>query len=391
MDDYTRSQQQEQQRDLDLDLAHWLHMTGWHNVLGRNEKLEKWRDIHFDYETQRSYIMSDTWERLDQDHREAQMEYEMAGNQKSGSRDTLSSGRTGNAFYRRVFSLTTSIFNRFFLSKALPTTTRPWLSALLPATIAPSRRTPLSRPVPPRGVGSPAAAPGAQIRGRARERSYRSRSPVRARSPPPVRGHVRGRHGGGFGGGDNSGRPYNNNNNPQPVASVQRPITDIDLGDEGETRFFMIKSVDTRNIFTCWDDNLWATSSVEKGNILADAFDTSKNVILFFSANGPHDRPPSGNITKPEWYHLVSRDMSEPFPVEWLSKNVCPDRLVRNLVNCLNFDEEAGLFMPPNRSRDCQEIDGGCGRAMLEILNNFVSGNGNGAGGAGGAGGRPNN
>lgn len=50
----------------------------------------------------------------------------------------------------------------------------------------------------------------------------------------------------------------------------------------------MIKSIDSRNIFTCWDDNLWATSSVEKGNVLADAYDTSKNVVLFFSANCSH-------------------------------------------------------------------------------------------------------
>ncbi|KAK8134516.1 hypothetical protein PG984_006528 [Apiospora sp. TS-2023a] len=40
--------------------------------------------------------------------------------------------------------------------------------------------------------------------------------------------------------------------------------------------------------------------------------------------------------------------MPEPFPVEWLNKNVCPDHLVRNLANRLNFDEEAGLLMPFN-------------------------------------------
>ncbi|KAK8131787.1 YT521-B-like family protein [Apiospora sp. TS-2023a] len=345
MDDYTRSQQQEHQRDYDRDLADWLHMTGWHNELDRNEKLEKWRDIHFDYETQRAYIMSNTWDRLDQDHRDAQMEYEMAGNQAFPQQ--------GAAHHHQALAFRPAPGNHRAEQQNAP--------------VAPRA---------PRGGGSPAAGPGVQIRGRARERSYRSRS------PPPVRGHVRGRHGGGFGGNNNP-----QHQQPQAVMSVQRPITDIDLGDEGETRFFMIKSVDTRNIFTCWEDNLWATSSVEKGNILADAFDTSKNVVLFFSANGshaiqgPHDRPPSGNLAKPEWYHLVSRDMSEPFPVEWLSKNVCPDRVVRHLVNRLNFDEEAGSFMPPNRSRDCQEIDGDCGRAMLDILKNFAAGNG--AGGAG--------
>lgn len=78
--------------------------------------------------------------------------------------------------------------------------------------------------------------------------------------------------------------------------------------------------------------------------------------------------PPSGNIAKPEWYHLVSRDMSEPFPVEWLSKNVCPDRDLRNLINLMNRDDATGEFLPPTRSRDCQEIDGRCGRQMIDIL-----------------------
>ncbi|KAK8078011.1 hypothetical protein PG996_004181 [Apiospora saccharicola] len=66
------------------------------------------------------------------------------------------------------------------------------------------------------------------------------------------------------------------------------PITDIDLGENGETSFFMIRSVDTRNIFTCWDDNLWATSPVERGNFLVDTFDTSGKVALSFSANASH-------------------------------------------------------------------------------------------------------
>ncbi|KAK7978138.1 hypothetical protein PG988_005628 [Apiospora saccharicola] len=62
-------------------------------------------------------------------------------------------------------------------------------------------------------------------------------------------------------------------------------ITNIDHGDNVEISFLMIRSVDTRNIFTCWDDNLWATSPVDRGNFLVDAFDTSGKVALSFSAN----------------------------------------------------------------------------------------------------------
>ncbi|KAK7932690.1 hypothetical protein PG985_003402 [Apiospora marii] len=325
---------QQQQQPFDQDLEDWLHLTGWHQVEHRREKLEKWRDVHFEYETQRRAIMRGTYDRLDREHHEAQMGREMAGNNQA-----LPQQGPGNFHHQAL--------------------------AFRPAPGA-HRAEQQNAPATPRAARAAPAAP-IQIRGRARERAYRSRSPIRDRSPPAVRGRRAI---------ENAGNPPRGSRNQGQQRAVGYPIRDIDLGNDGDTRFFMIKSVDTRNIFTCWDDNLWATSSVEKGNILADAYDTSKNVVLFFSANGSHAiqgyarmiGPPSGNITKPEWYHLVSRDMSEPFPVEWLCKNVCSDRPMRHLSNRLNYDEETGGYHPPNRSRDCQEIDTICALEMMEIM-----------------------
>lgn len=74
---------QNQQQPVDYDLEDWLHLTGWHNVEDRREKLEKWRDIHYEYETQHRAIMRSTFDRLDHEYHEyheAQMELEMAGN-----------------------------------------------------------------------------------------------------------------------------------------------------------------------------------------------------------------------------------------------------------------------------------------------------------------------
>ncbi|KAK8134531.1 hypothetical protein PG984_006543 [Apiospora sp. TS-2023a] len=95
----------------------------------------------------------------------------------------------------------------------------------------------------------------------------------RARSPHPFHG-CRVGDSGKF---SRGGRPYS----PQPV--MARPSdTNTDVGESGETRFFMIKSVDTRNIFTCWNDKFWPTTLNEKSNFLVALSDTSKNVVLFF-------------------------------------------------------------------------------------------------------------
>ncbi|KAK8045612.1 hypothetical protein PG993_005636 [Apiospora rasikravindrae] len=347
----------QQQEDADRDLDDWLHLTGWHNVADRNAKLAQFRDIHFDYETRRRDLMRGTFDNMSQDPYEAQ-NMETTGNENLAQRPQ-----------QQQFTL-----------PLRPAPGAPHHDAGLSGPAGPAGPAGRPRPAIPTGPSRPAVSTGP----RRRERSHRSHSPVlRGRSPGRGRNHARGGARGGGRAGGAAGN-YRQRDYPEQTPRVIHPIKDVDLGDWDavaitSTRFFMIKSTDSRNIFTCQDDNIWATSSVEKGNVLADAYMTTKNVILFFSANGSHAiqgyarmiGPPSGNIAKPEWYYHFSREMSEPFPVEWLSKNTCTDRPMKGLLNRLNRDDQPGgegAFLPPTRSRDCQEIDGQCGRDMIEIL-----------------------
>ncbi|KAK7942416.1 YTH-domain-containing protein [Apiospora aurea] len=452
------SENPQQQQDADRDLDDWLHLTGWHNVADRNAKLAQFRDIHYDYETRRRELMRGTFDDMPQGQGpyESSQNIELAGN--------AGNERPPQQQQQQQFTL--------------PIRPAPGAHHQT-GPAGPSGPSLSTRPDIPTGPARPAVPTGP----RARERTNRSRSrsPVlRGRSPAHGRSQIRGRspvRGGGRGGGRAGGAAgsYRQRDYPEPRRPAIHPIREVDLGDWDDTRFFMIKSNSLRNIFACHDDNLWATSSVEKGNMLSDAYMTTKNVILFFSANGsqaiqgyvsrffprplfrrittqpadprnnqwhllptthhissaaqirsasvrrpfsvkrtalkpvialyrtitppipprrpaissllptnplanhrrnrrPQARmigPPSGNIAKPEWYPRFSHNMSEPFPVEWLSKNTCPDRPMKGLLNRLNRDDapgSGGAFLPPTRSRDCQEVDGQCGRDMLEIL-----------------------
>ncbi|KAK8105135.1 hypothetical protein PG999_008494 [Apiospora kogelbergensis] len=65
-----------------------------------------------------------------------------------------------------------------------------------------------------------------------------------------------------------------------------RPMAVRTKGSGRRTQtFFMVKSNDVGTIWNSNKDSIWATSSVEKGDVLANAFENSKNVVLFFSTN----------------------------------------------------------------------------------------------------------
>lgn len=57
------------------------------------------------------------------------------------------------------------------------------------------------------------------------------------------------------------------------------------LTSQQDSRFFIIKSVNYQNVQACKQEGIWATKA-ENGELLADAFMHTKNVILFFSVNG---------------------------------------------------------------------------------------------------------
>ncbi|KAI0016784.1 YT521-B-like domain-containing protein [Xylariomycetidae sp. FL0641] len=144
----------------------------------------------------------------------------------------------------------------------------------------------------------------------------------------------------------------------------------VELGNPGETRFFIVKSFNFANVYACQDDGVWATSAAN-ADLFTRAFAECKNVILFFSTNRSRlfngyarmESAPSSAIEKPGWYHEFRGAISEPFEVQWISKMAVEDRYLRHISNALN----AGLSI--TRSRDGQEVDGASGREMLEIMN----------------------
>lgn len=72
---------------------------------------------------------------------------------------------------------------------------------------------------------------------------------------------------------------------------------------------------------------------------------------------------PSRDNYKPQWYKKIKWPISAPYTVEWISKRGIRDSPCQNLKNSLNDD------LPPTRSRDCQELDDYCGRAMIDMFN----------------------
>ncbi|KAK8119917.1 uncharacterized protein PG998_004543 [Apiospora kogelbergensis] len=119
--------------------------------------------------------------------------------------------------------------------------------------------------------------------------------------------------------------------------------------------FFVVKSNDVGNIWTCHEECIWATSSVEKGDALANAFENSKNVVLFFSAN--KSGASQGYASGASWLlreRLSSkvparRPISEGAdPVPWGVQRAVPgrgqrwERIILKTTKWADLDEQVG-------------------------------------------------
>ncbi|KAI1503498.1 YT521-B-like domain-containing protein [Biscogniauxia marginata] len=146
--------------------------------------------------------------------------------------------------------------------------------------------------------------------------------------------------------------------------------THINIGQRGDTRFFVMKSYNLTNIYDCQDQGLWATQTQNEGT-LRKAFEETKNVVLFFSANKSHafmgyarmTSLPSTDCARPSWWPAINWKITEPFEVEWISKMHCEDAHLKHIRNSLNEN------LPITRCRDGQEIEEDAGREMVAILN----------------------
>ncbi|KAM4063146.1 hypothetical protein HRG_010293 [Hirsutella rhossiliensis] len=138
-----------------------------------------------------------------------------------------------------------------------------------------------------------------------------------------------------------------------------------------DTRFFLLKSFDSANIYMSQRDGLWATQA-KNGPIFAEAFEECQSVIFFFSINKSRafqgfarmTSAPDPTLHKPDWVQNINLSaITEPFRIEWISTAETEFDSVGDLKNPLNE------FRSVVVGRDGQEYSPDCGRKMMALLN----------------------
>lgn len=169
-------------------------------------------------------------------------------------------------------------------------------------------------------------------------------------------------------------REYQRESSPHRGGGSGQASRHLDLGREGETRFFIIKSFNEDNVRKCMIDGVWATQS-RNGQTLTRAFASCKNVILFFSINKSRafqgyarmSTAPSPDTPRPGWMNNVHWDSSPPFRVEWLNKVPVQFSRINGLKNSYNDDH------PVLVGKDGQEVEERCGRELLRVMQNTAA------------------
>ncbi|KAL6808781.1 YT521-B-like domain-containing protein [Trichoderma camerunense] len=136
-----------------------------------------------------------------------------------------------------------------------------------------------------------------------------------------------------------------------------------------ESRYFLVKSFNFKNVDMSQRDGLWITSA-RNGAIFANAFKHHKNVFLIFSVNKSKafqgyarmTSPPTTTIPPPKWMNNISWEASLPFRVQWLSAHRTEFWKFGKLSNPLND------WKPIFVGRDGQEFPETCGREMVYVL-----------------------
>ncbi|KAI1880925.1 hypothetical protein JX265_001165 [Neoarthrinium moseri] len=336
----------------DPDFEDWLTFTGWHDVNFRHRKLEYFRDREA-MEQQRAIWTA----------REARV------------RDFEQNYGTAHEIYRPHVMLPSTENDSSAGDGYGPDTTDPGTgnevrhhrrtsqgeNQSTPPYDDGSNATRIVTPQPP----EPAQLCTPYTGHRAARFSDSSRTIGRGRSRSPVpsaqlRNHRYGIINGGL---------YAQHREYRERSLGSHPSQELELGKNGDTRFFVIRSYNIDNIRACIQEGIWATKPANAGK-LCEAFNSCKNVVLTFGANSSHAFQgyarmislPSADVPKPSWYHTLRWAKSEPFRVEWILTKSVVDSHVRGLKNPLNED------LPITRSRDCQELDDCCGRDLLNIL-----------------------
>ncbi|KAK2612979.1 hypothetical protein QQS21_000908 [Conoideocrella luteorostrata] len=146
-----------------------------------------------------------------------------------------------------------------------------------------------------------------------------------------------------------------------------------------DTRYFLVKSSNTTNVYMSRRDCLWITQA-KNGPLFTQAFRECKSVVLFFSINkskafqgyAKMTSPPDPNIPLRSWITSTTRDMhtTHPFRVDWINESETPFVQLGELKSPYNE------YHPVYVGRDGQEFSEDCGRRMMQVMDRVKSAEG---------------
>ncbi|TWU75037.1 hypothetical protein ED733_006367 [Metarhizium rileyi] len=138
-----------------------------------------------------------------------------------------------------------------------------------------------------------------------------------------------------------------------------------------DTRYFLVKSSNTTNVYMSRRDGLWITQA-KNGPLFTEAFREAKSVILFFSINKSKafqgyarmSSAPDPAIRLPLWIASTANDMhtTAPFRIDWVNESETSFSQLGDLKNPYNE------FNPVFVGRDGQEYPDDCGRRMMDVM-----------------------
>lgn len=139
-------------------------------------------------------------------------------------------------------------------------------------------------------------------------------------------------------------------------------------------RYFLIKSWNHENVLTSKREGLWATQEKNE-QLLAEAYKTSRHVLLLFSVNKSMafqgyalmTSPPDPKLEKPAFSTKLNWGTSAAFTLRWLSTTPIHFKLIGHLKNTMNIDEK-GDARAVLVGKDGQEISPDAGMGVVWVL-----------------------
>ncbi|KID77876.1 YTH domain-containing protein 1 [Metarhizium brunneum] len=138
-----------------------------------------------------------------------------------------------------------------------------------------------------------------------------------------------------------------------------------------DTRYFLVKSSNTTNVYMSRRDGLWITQA-KNGPLFTQAFRECRSVVLFFSINkskafqgyAKMTSAPDHSIPHPPWIVSTTNDMhtTAPFRIDWINEAETPFSQLGDLKN--PYNEYNPVFV----GRDGQEYSEDCGRFMMGVM-----------------------